>query len=106
MGASYFLTVHHKDLEGEGRALYVWGIKQKHIMETKYTPEVLDQIEIAKRIMSKYGYTCPAVVVEGKRSRYAKKSWVGIRFEGSAAVGDTFSTDDGCFYTVLEIVNP
>ena len=27
MGASYFLTVRHKDLEGEGRAQYVWGIK-------------------------------------------------------------------------------
>ena len=28
MGASYLLTVHHKDLEGEGRALYVWGMKK------------------------------------------------------------------------------
>ena len=30
MGASYFPTVRHKDLDGEGLAPYVWGIKQQH----------------------------------------------------------------------------
>ena len=71
-----------------------------------YTPAVLEQIEMAKAIMMKYEYTCPAVVVEGKRSRSAKKSWIGIRFEGEANPGETFMTDDGCFYTVLEVVKP
>ena len=33
MGASYFLTVHHKDLEGEDWAPYVWGIMLKELKQ-------------------------------------------------------------------------
>ena len=42
MGASYFLTVRHKDFEEEGWALYVWGIKQQqHAMKNQTATEYI-----------------------------------------------------------------
>jgi len=65
---------------------------------------IAHQVESAKAVISKFGYTVPAVIKAIKASPRSRKEVFGFHFEEGLSVGFKGTHDDGSVFEVVAIV--